>query len=155
MSRWRRESRLSFLRLLCCSGIIHPGNLSKCRQPTDRAPETVVSVKVSSRQDESKRMGGPQWPWLGVQSLAMGVWGPTAKVGSSGTEEASRVQLLCGSESPSPAASRVIPDTAQPHHCSGCSVRSPNTAVGFEDALTLIQFTRWEIAGPAPCPAYL
>ena len=87
LSRWRRESRLSFLHLLCCSGIIHPGNLSKCRWPTDRAPETVVSVKVSSRQDLSELMGGPQWSWLGVQSLAKGVWGPTAKVGSSGTEE--------------------------------------------------------------------
>ena len=155
LSRWRRESRLSFLHLLCCSGIIHPGNLSKCRWPTDRAPETVVSVKVSSRQDLSELMGGPQWSRLGVQSLAKGVWGTTAKVGSSGTEKASRVQLLCSSESPSPPAKRVIPDTAQSHHCSACSVRSPNTAVGFVDALTLIRFTHWDIAGPAPCPAYL
>lgn len=155
LSRWRRESRLSFLHLLCCSGIIHPGNLSKCRRPTERAPETVVSVKVSSRWDVSELMGGPQWSWLQVQSLATRGWGPTGKVGSSGTEEASRVRFLCGSESPSPPANRVIPDTAQPYHCSGCSVRSPNTAVGFVDALTLIWFTRWEIAGPAPCPAYL
>lgn len=32
-----------------------------------------------------------------------------------------------------------------------CSVRFPNTAVGFADALTLIRFTCWETAGPAPC----
>lgn len=79
------REQASFLRLLCCSGIIHPGNLSKCRRPTDRAPETVVSVKVSSRQDESELMGGPQGPGLGVQEPGDGGLGANSKGGDGGT----------------------------------------------------------------------
>lgn len=52
-------------------GIIHTGNLSKCRQPAERAPETLVSMRASSRLDVSELTGWPQRSWLRVQTQSL------------------------------------------------------------------------------------
>ena len=119
--------------------------------------DTLVSMQVSSRQDVSGLVKGPQWSWLCVQTqgLAMRSWkGRGEQQRGVGREDGRGVQGTVPLLLRQPLLQQIELFQTQLSRIAVCAAGSPNTAVGFAVTLTLIRLARWEIAQPEPRSPY-